>query len=288
MPKLLSLLGLSLFALLGLAASQQTLEKIPVVDFQRETELDPAGLKQFKAFDVKCEACRGLRDWTCQGCDKLDLPNCPECKGTKKAPCRVCAGRGKTHDPLLEHTCTYCRGSAWYDCAQCGGMGYFFENSAGGERLQKPCGACKKVGRYACNPCGGKRVVDTVRIKRKAPSDASAADLRATQAELQSWMAQLEAFEPLDRAAKSTKALEGLVARPGRTLAPLKDMLALLEEVQKGLTRAGAGYQNYEERQNFQFLLFRDRSIHLLRHNLRALELCIERADFNETVAKNK
>lgn len=287
--KFLSLAALSaLLMLLGLAAAQQTLEKIPVVDFKRTLVLDADGLKQFEPFDVKCEPCKGLRDWTCQGCDKADLPNCPECKGTKKAPCRACAGKGKAHDPLLEHTCTFCRGAAWYDCAQCAGAGFFFETSPDGGRVQMPCGACKKVGAYACDACAGKRVLETVRIKRKPPSEASLDDLRAAQAEQLAWMAELEAFEPLDRAAKSTKALEKQLARPGRALPALKDMQVLLEHVQKGLSRAGAGYVNYEERQSFQFMVFRDRSIHLLRHNLRVLELCIERAEFNESVAENK
>ena len=270
------------------AAALQTLEKIPDVNFERAVEVDANGHQQFAAWDVKCEACRGLREWECMGCKDRDLPNCSECKGTKKAPCRVCAGVGKLPDPLLEHICTYCRGSSWYDCAQCAGAGLFYETSPGGERLEKPCGACKKVGRYACNPCGSKRLVETLRVKRKPLTEVSLGDLRELRTEVAGWEAELALLEPLDRAAKTEKALEKIVARPGRTLPPLKDMLVLLEEVQKGLSRAGAGYQNYEERQNHQFRLFRDRSIHMLRHNLRVLDLCIARAEFNENVAEKK
>lgn len=275
-------------AVAALAAAQQTLERIPTVDFQRPTQLDAAGLKQFQAFDVKCEPCHGIRQRECEGCKGRELPNCPECKGTKRAPCRTCAGVGKLPDPLLEHICTYCRGGTYYDCALCNGMGFFYENSPGGERIEKPCGGCRRAGSYPCNVCGGKRLVSTLRIKRKPPTEATLGELREARAELEGWMKELEAFEPEDRAARSIKTLERILARPGRALPPLKDMLALHDEVQKGLVRAGSGYQNFAERQDFQIMIFRNRSIHLLRHNLRVLELCIERAEFNEGVAKSK
>ena len=79
-----------------------------------------------------------------------------------------------------------------------------------------------------------------------------------------------------------------MLAKPSKTVPALKDMLALLEEVQKGLSRAGANYTNFVERQTFEYLSFRNRSIHLLRHDARVLDLCIERAEFNENVAKTK
>ena len=286
--KVLILLSAALCVCLGLAPLQQTLEKIPATDFTRETEVDAAGLKQFKAFEAKCPNCEGQKEATCLGCEGRELPNCSECKGTKRAPCRMCAGKGALPDPLLQVVCMYCRGSSWYDCALCAGQGFFTETSAEGGSVDKPCGGCKKVGRYVCTVCEGGRLLDTQRIRKKPLMEATAAELREAREKLTAFEKELAVFEPLERAAKTSKALEALVAKPSKLVPQLADMLLLLEEVQKGLSRAGANYTNFGERQNFQFLTFRDRSVHLVRHDLRVIELCLERAEFNENVAKTK
>lgn len=288
MSKTLTLAVVTLFVLLGFAVSQQTLEKIPTVDFTRETELDDKGLKQFKAYDVACEACRKEGTTVCEGCKDRELPNCTECTGKKVAKCRTCAGKKVLHDPLLHLTCTYCKGSGWYDCALCGGRGIISEKGTDGSSAEKPCGSCKKVGRFVCTPCDGKRVLDTIRFRKKPAMEASLTELREARAELEATMKELEPFEPLERASKTLKALEALLAKPSKTVPALKDMQVLLEEVQDGLSRAGANYTNFVENQRFEFLKFRNRSIHLLRHDVRVLELCIERAEFNENVAKTK
>lgn len=280
----LSLPGLALLLLAALTFGRQTLEKIPEVDFERETELDEEGKQQFKAFDVRCETCQGLKIDTCRNCDKRDISDCMVCNDEKRVPCYVCTGEGKLLDPLVEMACPYCKASAWYACGQCAGVGFFYENLQDGSRIERPCGACKKVGGFECSVCEGERRIDTVRVKRELPTEADLDDLRDTREELAACLEELEPFEPKGRASKTTKALEKLLARPGRTYEPLGDMLDLLEEVQKGLVKAGSGYKNFEERQNHQFLVFRDRSVHLLRHQLRVLDLCIERAEFNEKV----
>jgi hypothetical protein len=289
MSKTLTLAIVTLFVLLGLAVSQETLEKIPTVDFTRETEVDEKGLKQFKAYDVACEPCKGEGTTVCDGCRERDLPNCSECKGTKRATCRTCTGKKKLHDPLLHLTCTYCKGSGWYDCALCGGGGEIKETSSDGSpAVEKPCGSCKKVGRFVCTPCEGKGVLETVRFKKKPAMEASLAELRETRAELEEYMKELEPFEPLERASKTDKALEALLAKPSKLIPAIKGMLALQEEVQKGLSRAGANYTNFLERQRIEYLTFRNRTVHLMRHDARVLDLCIERAEFNENVAKTK
>jgi len=281
-------IGLVLVVLLGLAFGQQTLEKIPVVDFQRETKLDGEGLKQFKAFDVACEPCKGTGELPCEHCALHELDGCVECgkAGKAQAPCRTCAGTGKQHDPLLLLKCTYCKGAGWYDCALCGGRGIITESSTDGTSLEKPCGGCKKVGRIKCNPCEGKRALEVLRLRKKPLSEASPEDLKEAREVLVAAMTELEPFEPLDRASKTTKALEKIVSRPSKLVPELKDMLELMEEVQKGLARAGANYTNFTERQTFQFLTFRDRSVHLMRHDVRAIDVCLERAEFNAKVGK--
>ena len=279
---------LALVAGLALSLAAQTLEKIPETNFTREVELDADGRQQFKAFDVKCEPCRGRGTWDCRGCYKRELPNCSECDGTQKAPCRDCAGTGKLLDPLVELPCPYCSGSSWYDCALCAGGGEIIENRPNGESTRKPCGACKQVGRYPCIVCEGARKLPSIPVKKKAPVDAKLKDLRAVREELVAVQAQLEAFEPAGRAAKSAKELSKLLSKPSRTLPPLKDMQDLLETVEKGLVKAGSGYANFEERQDHQFRVFRDRSIYLVRHSIRVLDLCIARAEFNENVGSKK
>jgi hypothetical protein len=260
----------------------QVLEKIPEVQIERDTELDAAGLRQFVPFEVKCPASQGRANFKCLGCDGVEMPHCTECDGTKLAPCRTCAGTGNLLDPLVEMVCPYCRGSAWYNCAQCNGFGSFGVNQADGSSVRQKCGSCKEQGRFACSVCGGTRKLPSVRVKKKAPTEAALKDLAATHAALAEVLAELETFEPVDRPAKSQKALEKLLAKPKKTLPPLGDMLELLEDVLKGLTKAGAGFQNYEERMDHQLRVFRDRSIYLLRYQLRVLDLCIERAEFNE------
>lgn len=288
-PNLLTYICLAVVcAVVGFAAAQQTLENIPVVDFEREVELDEQGLQQFKAFDLTCAVCQGEGVTECLGCKGIELPNCSECKGEKRARCRGCGGTTKTHDPLLNLTCTFCKGSGWYDCPLCGGRGVFTETSTDGGSVEKPCGGCKKVGRFECTPCEGSGVLETIRVRKKSAAEASLKDLKDLREDLAACAKELEPFEPLERPSKSTKALETMLQKPSKKVPQLKDMLALLEEVQKNLARMGANYTNYNERQVFEYLTFRNRSVHLLRHDLRVLDVCLKRAEFNDNVAKSK
>lgn len=276
---------LTLLALALAPFAAQTLEKIPEVNFTREVELDADGLQQFKPYDVKCEACRGRGVWDCRGCFKRDLPHCSECDGTAKAPCRECAGEGKLLDPLEELICPYCRGSAWYDCPLCAGGAQIIETRSNGDQQTVACGACKKVGRYPCVVCDQKRKIPSIRVKKKSPVDAKLKHMRPLREELLELQTALEAFEPEGRASDSLKRLAAIVKKPSKKLPPLKDMLELLETVEKGLVKAGSGYQDFEEKQDHHIRVFRDRSIYLVRHAVRVLDLCIARAEFNENAA---
>ncbi|HIG10299.1 MAG: hypothetical protein ABGY71_08205 [bacterium] len=269
----------------GSLCAQKTLPKIPATDFTRATVVDDDGFQQFKEYSVKCEPCRGRGAWDCRGCEKVEMPGCLECDGKKKAPCRDCAGSGQLLDPLVALPCPYCAGSAWYRCAQCNGFAELSETRDENVTMVA-CGACKKRGRYECVVCDGKRKLPSIPIKRKPVLKAKLKDLLKTREKLIELLPRLEAFEPLGRAAKTSKALTALLKKPCKLLPPLKNMQELLETVQKGLVKAGSGYKNFEESQDHQFRLFRDRSIYLVRHSVRVLDLCIARAEFNAAVKK--
>lgn len=260
----------------------QVREKIPPPEFVRETVADADGRLQWKPFDVACEACHGRGVATCQGCANFDVPNCTECGGTKTARCRVCLGTKKLLDPLVDVHCPYCAASGWNDCPNCGGVGYFIvTDKDDGSRRQQDCGGCKKKGRWECLACESEGRLATVRIKRKPPGEADLEDLEEMHEVLAGCLAAMEAFEPASRASESEDMIEEVVKKPGRKYEPLKDMLAVLEETLKSLTKVAAAYEGYEAKKTHQFLLMKDRTIYLLQHNVRALDQCIARAKHN-------
>ena len=57
----------------------------------------------------------------------------------------------------------------------------------------------------------------------------------------------------------------------------------LLDDVLKGIKSHGAGYTGFEEDLTTQFLIFKDRTVYLLQHQIRAAEQSLERATFNES-----
>ena len=57
-----------------------------------------------------------------------------------------------------------------------------------------------------------------------------------------------------------------------------------LQVTQKGLTKAAAIYEQYDAKVLNVNYIFTDRSVYVIRHQLRVLDLCIARAEFNEKV----
>ena len=272
-----------LVAFLALAApvsSGQSREKIPDPEFTRETVEDAKGLQQWKDINPECPTCRKAKILECLGCKGRNLPHCAECGGKKKAKCRTCAGTGRAPDPLKEMACIYCKGSAWYGCGLCGTDGIIQVK----EQDDVKCGSCKGKGFFPCTVCKGKRRLPSVRVKRKDPGKAKLKDLLATQAQLKAGLAALEAWEPNDTISKNLKSLAALLAKPAKSATPLKDMQKLLEESLKGITRAGSMYQDYEADLAHQFMLFKDRSVYLIKYQLKVLELCITRLEHNEKI----
>ncbi|MCB9915131.1 MAG: hypothetical protein H6828_08285 [Planctomycetes bacterium] len=272
------------------APVQQVLEKVPDVTFTRETEVDANGLQQFKPLSIECEACRGRGEWDCPVCKNSEAPrpDCVICGGDQKATCSACAGQKKVLDPLVELICPYCQGLAWYPCALCGGGGQIQEKNANGEKTLKPCGGCKSVGFFACTVCEGARKIPAVQVKKKPATEAKLKELQALREELHALDEALMPWEPANGWSKSFKSLEALLKKSGKALPPLKDMLPLLETVEKGQVKAGSGYQNFEENLDHQMRIFRNRSVYLVRHSVRVLDQCIARAEFNENAAAKK
>jgi len=264
----------------GVFTTQEVRRKIPPPEFDRETVVDENGLQQWAPFDHECPHCHGRGIAPCVMCTQgPDNPNCLACGGKKECRCLACNGTKKVLDPILTMRCAYCDGTGFYRCGLCAGAG-----KIGPPDQPISCGACKKKGLYVCTACEGKGVVPTIRIKRKLPWEAKLKDMQDLRKLLQETIETMQKFEPQERASKSMKAIEASVKKVQKKLPPLKGMLELLETVQKGLTKAGAAYQGHEERLAYQFLTFNDRSVYFLQYQVRVLDLCIARAEFNESV----
>jgi hypothetical protein len=274
----LLVLALALSCLVAVAAAVQARPKIPPPDFVREVEEDAAGMQQWKAFDVECPHCKGAKSHICENCDQNKRDVCLECDGSKRATCRICGGKGKVPDPLVELACPYCWGSSWYACGLCNGFG-----KIGVDGKDTVCGACKQKGLLPCTGCGGKRRVDTVRIGKKTVGEVGAKDLVELQEKLKACLTALEGYEPDENPSRATKEFVKTIEPLKKDLKATKDMQVLLEEVLKGIKNWGAGYTGNEARLAHQFLVFRDRTVFLLQHQIRATEQALARAQSNES-----
>lgn len=273
-------LGLIL-AVSAAPSAAQVRERLPEPSVERAWVEDEEGLRQWAEYDETCPECRGARIRPCQGCAGRGLSACSECDGTEKAKCRSCAGTGKLPDPLVELPCIFCKGGGWYHCPLCNARGYYGIKDV---KRKIKCGSCKTTGFHACAACEGTRRLPVVVVKRKGPGEAKLKDLLATRELLQPCLVEMDAFEPAERPGKSDKALSKILAKPARQLEALAGMQDMLETVVKGLTKAGANLQSYEANVTHQYLVFKDRTLFLLKHQVLLLDLCIERAEHNEQV----
>lgn len=276
LPRLL-MLAMALLCVLG-AFAQQTRAKIPPPDFTREWEVDAAGLRQWKAFDIPCVNCKGVKSHVCEHCKETKFPVCLECDGKKHTTCRTCGGKGKMPDPLVDLVCPYCFGSSWYVCELCNSWGYIKIDA-----VDTKCGACKQKGLLKCQACNGQRRVEVIKVGKKGVGEASAKELKDLLEKLRATQVELEKFEPEANPSRSAKAFAKALEPIERDLKVIKDMQKMLDEVLKGVKSYGAGYSGYEEHLTQQFLLFKDRTNFLLQHQIRAAEQSLERAEFNES-----
>lgn len=273
----LALLCLASLCSLGLTWVQSR-PKIPPPDFKRETEVDEAGQTKWKPFEVECPNCKGSKNQVCEHCKDSAVPICMECEGNKRTTCRPCGGKGKLPDPLIELACPYCWGSSWYVCGLCNSFGFLsIDNN------ETKCGACKQKGLLKCSACEGKRRVETIKVGKKNLGDAAAKDLTETLAKLKTALTALEKYEPDANPSRSAKNFDKLLEPLERDLKAIKGMQTLREDILKGIKSYGAGLSGFEDRLIHQFLVFRDRTVYLLQHQIRAVEQSLERATSNET-----
>ncbi|MBK8177435.1 MAG: hypothetical protein IPK67_00720 [Planctomycetes bacterium] len=265
-----------LAAFVGVAA--QARPKIPPPEFNREWELDAAGLRQWKPFSEACAECKSTKVQICEHCKNSEVPICLECDGKKRAPCRVCGGKEKLPDPLVELACPYCTGSSWYACGLCNSFGFMNIDS-----VQTKCGACKQKGLLKCGACNGTRRVDTARVAKKHVGELGSKELKELLVRLREAQGALEKFEPESNPSKSAKLFAKVLEPAEKDLKVLKTMQTMLDDVLKGVKAYGAGYSGFEERLKQQFFLFKDRTVFLLQHQIRAAEQALLRAEFNES-----
>jgi hypothetical protein len=277
-PQLLALGIVLVSAVFAIARAQSTRPKIPPPDFKREFAPDAAGVRQWKPFDVECPQCKGTKNFVCEHCKDTKFPTCLECNGTKRAPCRVCGGKGKLPDPLLELACPYCWGSAWFPCEMCNGFGVIKV-----DEVETKCGACKQKGLLKCTACGTQRRVGTIKIGKATIAEAGAKELREVLERLRACQAALEKFEPEANTSKSLKAFAKTLEPIEKDLKVVKDMQKMLDDALKGVVSFGAAYSGYEEHLSHQILIFKDRTLFLLQHQIRAAEQALERAEANES-----
>ena len=110
----------------------------------------------------------------------------------------------------------------------------------------------------------------------------------ATREALAQCLTEMEAFEPKGRAKKSGEAFDKILKKPAKKFPALKGVVEVRQALFDDLNRGGPQYKGYEEAVTHQFLLFKDRTVYLLQYQLRVLDMCIERAEFNEQVGEKK
>lgn len=269
---------------LGSSFALQAREKIPDHSFERETVVDEQGLQQWAPWDVVCPQCKAVKEIECPMCKDRDMPHCIECGGDQRAVCRTCAGTGRYPDPMVEIMCPYCRGAAVYPCAQCWGAGTFGVTEANGNSRTEKCRGCKERGGYDCAPCEGKRVVQTITIKKKPLAEASPDALKEKREALKEVLEVIENFEHGKNHRKTEKAFASELKKPTKEFPIIKPMLELFDEVYSGFVKAGVGFEGFDGKITHQFYIFQDRLTWHLRHQILVLDKEIARAEFNESV----
>lgn len=258
---------------------------VPIPEkLERPTEPDAQGLLQWAAPKAeRCVNCKGRQVMTCLHCERFeegDSDACPECKNTKEAKCRICAGTGEMPDILQRAPCPTCFGAAITPCYICGGRGKM-PVSGGGDRPQK-CGCCGGVGAYACETCGGKRWVELPALKPTA-QEASAADVKKALAALAAVADAAVKFSSTGDGRKDAKAWEEVTAAGGKLLPVMKRVQKHFDAVAKKQAK-GAVWTAYKEMVTNQAKASVQALDYYLKHQKRVLELCLARAEHNETV----
>lgn len=269
--------------------SAQELRFVHPEKFERATKADDAGLLQWAEMqEVKCPTCAGTGKMKCMTCERFfdDAPFCIECKRTKEAVCRACAGSGHFADPLEKALCPCCQGAGFLLCGLCNGGGRI--KGEGGDRWST-CPACRGDGGWKCGACKGERLVEVAQLK---PSlrDANEATLEKALATTNEALAALEKFAPADfpSARKAVKDLQKQLKIAEKVYPPLKATQKSLEDAMNK-TYGGTQYQGQGEREGAIMGTVKNSAEFYLKHQKHMMELCQKRLEANAKVeAENK
>jgi hypothetical protein len=247
------------------------------------TTIDEEGLKQWgKVPHQNCMACKAKKLRECTHCKHLEKPvKCPACKLTRKAACNVCAGAGKLSDPLKFAPCPGCNGHGVVTCDMCqnrGGMSFV----GGGKRPTK-CGMCKGNAGITCPVCNGKRLVRSA-FKGKVGTVPLKKLLKA-KAQLSKLITQVQGFTALGKPRKDRKKFAALFKKTKSDFPPLKKVITQVNFITKGLD---TNIKDIERTQVHAFDRVKYYVLYYLLHQSKVLDLCIERAKFNEDAAKKR
>lgn len=291
---ILRLLALAVSILISTAVDLGAQKKageflVPIADkLERETKADEQGLLQFVAHKAeRCVNCKGRQVMVCVHCERFDpgdCEQCPECKNSTEATCRICAGSGEMPDILERAPCPTCFGAGLTRCFVCNGRGKF-PVAGGGDRKQK-CGCCDGSGSYACDTCDGKRYVDLPPLKPSVV-EASAKDLERVLAALAAVAAELEKFASTGDGRKDAKAFAKVTSAGGRYLPVMKLAQKHFENAAKKQAK-GAVWTHYKESVANDVATTKQAMTYYLAHQQRVLALCLARAKHNEEVMAKK
>ena len=268
------------------AASAQDIRYVHPEKYERATKTEENGLVQWAEHaEIKCQTCSGTGKMKCPTCERFyeDATFCIECKRTKEAVCRVCAGEGHFPDPLQKALCPGCQGAGFLLCGLCSGGGRI-KSDTGGDRWST-CPGCRGEGGWKCGACGGARLVDSVQLKPSL-AEANLATLTKAMATTDEALAGLGKWSPADQTAR--KAVKDLVKQmkiAEGVYPPLKKVQKALEDAMSK-TAGGSQYQGQEEREGELMGGVKNSTVYFLQHQRRMLELCKKRQEANAKLAE--
>lgn len=281
------LLSLVLALAFGSAVAAQDKVLIPE-KIERTTAADDKGVLRWTEWKgERCPNCSGTGKHKCTVCARFidEIDSCVACKRTeeREVTCGMCAGSGTLPDPLEKAPCPGCRGASFLQCTVCGGSG---KSRVSGEKNWGKCVACRGDGGWKCGGCNGARLVEPAALK---PSfkEAGVKDLQKAIAVTEQALKNVEGVQLVggQDSRKSVKALVAAFEPAGSTHPALKRLAKPFEDYM-GKIYAGRTWQGWEEKEAETMGMIRERVQYYLRHQKRMLELALQRAEANAKAAE--
>lgn len=281
--RLLAVLWTAAVFALSAGLPAQDIRYVHPEKYERATKTDDHGLLQWAEHaPPKCTTCSGTGKTKCSTCERFfdDAKVCIECKRTKEAVCRACAGLGHFADPLEKALCPGCQGAGFLLCHLCNGGGRI--RGEDGERWSS-CPVCRGDGGWKCGGCNGNRLVEVAQVK---PSlrDAQVPALQKALATTDEALEGLAKFSPANLPArKAVKELVKQLQIAQQLYPPLKRLQKPFEDAMSK-TAGGAQYQGQAEREGAVLGGVKGSAEYYLKHQRRMLELALKRAEANAKV----